>query len=69
MRGPVIRLLSVLVAAGGMVVIGHVAAYADTVCQQTNPATGQCLIWVEVPGSNLTPGGGTEGHREGLLHV
>ena len=31
-------------------------SYADTVCQLTDPATGLCLIWVEVPGNPGDPG-------------
>ena len=65
MRRLVIRLVSLLVAAGGLVAIGPVAAYADTVCQQTNPATGECLIWVEAPGSPSDPGdGGSDGPKD-----
>jgi hypothetical protein len=32
------------------------AAYGDTVCGQTDPATGECLIWIEVPGNPGDPG-------------
>lgn len=49
MRGLLTRLGLILVAACGLVATGHGAAFADTTCQQTNPATGQCLIWVEAP--------------------
>lgn len=41
--------LALLVAGAGV-------AVADTVCQQTHPTTGQCLVWVEVPGSPSVPG-------------
>lgn len=62
MRRVVIRLACFVVAVGGLVAAGHSTAYADTICQQTNPATGQCLIWVEVPGSPSGPGtGGSNG--------
>jgi hypothetical protein len=40
MRGVLIRLVSVLAAAGGLIVAGQSTTYGDTVCQQTNPATG-----------------------------
>ena len=30
-------------------------AYADTVCQQTDPPTGKCLIWIEVRATRATP--------------
>lgn len=59
MRGLVVRLVSILVAASGLIAVGHAAAFADTVCQQTSPATGQCLIWIEVPGGPSNPGNGS----------
>lgn len=40
----------------GLLVGGATASFADTVCQQTDPATGECLIWVEVPGNPGDPG-------------
>jgi hypothetical protein len=61
MRGVVIRLASVMFAAGGLMVVGHATTYADTTCQQTNPVTGQCLIWIEAPGSPSNPGDGNSG--------
>ncbi|MFT4264117.1 MAG: hypothetical protein QM572_12095 [Nocardioides sp.] len=59
MRGLVIRLLISSVAAGAFVASGHATTYADTVCQQTDPATGQCLISVETPSSPTGPGAGS----------
>lgn len=56
MRRLLSRLSLLLVATGALVAIGQGMAAADTVCQQTNPTTGQCLIWVEVPGNPGTPG-------------
>ena len=53
MRGILIRLLLTALSAAGFSVLVHAASYADTVCSQTDPATGECLIWIEVPG---TPG-------------
>lgn len=44
-----------LVAASLTFSAGSVAA-ANPVCQQTDPATGECLIWIEVPGTEETPG-------------
>ena len=43
-------------ATAGLVLHGHSTAYADTLCQQTDPATGQCLVWIEVPGDPNDPG-------------
>ena len=43
MRGILIRLLLTALAAAGFSVLVHAASYADTVCSQTDPATGECL--------------------------
>lgn len=48
--------VSALAAAGLTSLIFVGIAQADTECQQTDPTTGQCLIWVEVPGTPGTPG-------------
>jgi hypothetical protein len=58
MRRLVIRIVAILVTVSGIVAAGQIPAHADTVCQQTNPTTGECLIWVEVPGSPSDPGNG-----------
>jgi hypothetical protein len=42
--------------AGGLVGLMSLPAYGDTVCGQTDPATGECLIWIEVPGNPGNPG-------------
>ena len=39
----------VLAISGAATVIDETTASADTVCQQTSPVTGQCLIWVQAP--------------------
>lgn len=52
----------VATALAGLYLVAAGPASADTSCQQTNPATGQCLIWVEVPG---TPGGEGVGRDDG----
>lgn len=39
-----------------ILLVGATAASADTTCQQTDPATGRCLIVVVVPGSPGSPG-------------
>lgn len=47
------------ILAGLIVAVSFTAAtiaYADTTCGQTHPETGECLIWVEVPGTPGTPG-------------
>ena len=54
-----IRALVLVCAAAGLTMLGLDQAYADTVCQVTDPATGQCKISVEVPG-----GGGGSGSDE-----
>ena len=56
MRGILIRLLLTALSAAGFSVLVHAPSYADTVCSQTDPATGECLIWIEVPGTPGTPG-------------
>ena len=40
----------------GLISTTTTSATADTVCQQTDPATGICLVYVEVPGSPGAPG-------------
>jgi hypothetical protein len=37
--------------ASGFAAVGVGTAVADPECQQTNPATGRCLVWIEVPGT------------------
>jgi len=54
------RLLTLVVAvaalASGLVALMSSPAQADTVCTRTDPATGICLIWTEVPGNPGDPG-------------
>jgi hypothetical protein len=54
------RVLTYVGAAGAVAVwllmINVAAAFADPVCQQTDPATGECLIVLEVPGNSGEPG-------------
>src|SRR6478735_7691378 len=56
MCGLLTRVLLIALTVGGFAALASDAAYADTVCSQTDPATGECLIWVEVPGTPGTPG-------------
>lgn len=57
MRGLVARITVAGLTLAGLVGIANVPAVADTECQQTDPATGECLVWVEV--SDPQPGAGT----------
>lgn len=54
------RLLTLAVFAAaltsGLIVLASPRASADTVCSRTDPATGICLIWVEVPENPGNPG-------------
>ncbi|GAB3769981.1 hypothetical protein FB382_001520 [Nocardioides ginsengisegetis] len=69
MRALLTRAVIASLAITSLIVGGQGSAAADMVCQQTDPATGQCLIWVEVPGTPGTPGdpggGGPKGTGPG----
>jgi hypothetical protein len=56
MRGVLTRVAIAALVITSLILSGQSRAAADTVCQRTDPATGQCLIWVEVPGNPGTPG-------------
>ncbi len=56
MRGVLTRLCSLAAVVAGLLGVGAPPAYADPVCQQTDPATGECLIWIEWPGNPGDPG-------------
>jgi hypothetical protein len=57
MRSLLSRTVLVALAFAGLTALTLTTpAYADTVCQQTDPATGECLIWIHVPGTPGTPG-------------
>lgn len=58
MRRFLIGALLAFLAITGTATVTQQSASADTVCQKTDPATGVCQIWVEVPAgpSNPTPG-------------
>ena len=43
-RGPAAVLLTI-----GLSALGSGVVHSDTKCQQIDPATGQCTVWVEVP--------------------
>jgi len=55
MRILLIRLVIVAIAAGGLAVLGHPVAYAGTKCAHVNPATGVCVVYVDVPDAPSTP--------------
>ncbi|MEO6712760.1 MAG: hypothetical protein ABIM89_04940, partial [Mycobacteriales bacterium] len=56
MRRLITDALLLSLAIAGLVLSAGAPARADTVCQVTDPETGVCLIWVEVPGTPGTPG-------------
>jgi hypothetical protein len=56
MRGVLTRVLLTVLTIVGLVFLAPTPSYADTTCAQTNPATGECLLWIEVPGTSGTPG-------------
>ncbi|MGK2852997.1 MAG: hypothetical protein ACSLE3_02635 [Microbacteriaceae bacterium] len=64
MRRLVMLLVSTVAATSGVIVATPGPTYADTVCQQINPATGECLIYVEVPGDPSDPGDGGDGPKD-----
>jgi hypothetical protein len=54
----VLTRVAVLLALAASVFLscGFGTAYAETECQVIDPLTGQCTVWVEVPGHPGTPG-------------
>jgi hypothetical protein len=56
MRSILTRVLLTVLALAGFVFLAPSPSYADTTCAQTNPATGECLLWIEVPETPGTPG-------------
>lgn len=52
------RLICVLsgTVAGALLSLPAMPAAADTDCQIVDPLTGECTVWVEVPGTTETPG-------------
>lgn len=65
MRGLLTRLLLIALATAGLTALALDTSYADTVCSQTDPATGECLIWIQIPGTDPTPGHpGDDGPQE-----
>jgi hypothetical protein len=65
MRSLLIRLALVAIAAICLTVVLCSEAYADTKCAHVNPATGVCVVHVEVPDAPSTPGTqGDDGPRD-----
>jgi hypothetical protein len=56
MRSLLTRALLTVLALVGISFLAPTPSYADTTCAQTNPATGECMLWVEIPGTSGTPG-------------
>jgi hypothetical protein len=56
MRRLLARVLVTSLAIAGVVSLASAPSYADTECQLTDPETGICLIYVEVPGTPGDPG-------------
>lgn len=65
MRSLVARVVVTSLAVAGLLVHAQAPSNADTVCQVTDPETGVCLIYVEVPGTPGDPGdGGDDGPKD-----
>lgn len=65
MRSLVARVLVTSLAAAGLLLLAQGPSYADTVCQVTDPETGVCLIYVQVPGTRANPGNdGDDGPKD-----
>ncbi len=56
MRSLLTRVLLAVLTVVGLAFLAPIPSYADTTCAQTNPATGECLLWIEVPSTHGTPG-------------
>jgi hypothetical protein len=57
--------LAVMALATSLLGLASAPAYTDPVCTRTDPATGICLIWVEVPGNPGDPvDGGGDGPKD-----
>lgn len=54
----ILTLCVAVAAAVGELLVAVPPASADTECQQTDPATGTCLIWIETNPGSSDPGNG-----------
>lgn len=52
----VLTCVATIAATLGLLGLSSTPARADTTCQVTDPLTGTCTVWVEVPGTPGTPG-------------
>lgn len=57
MQGFLTRSLLVLLLAAGLSAVVAAPTYADTKCALTDTTSGECQLWVEVPGSGGDSGG------------
>jgi hypothetical protein len=66
MRRLLTRVVISSLIATGLILSAQIPATAGIRCQQRDPATGRCLIWIQVPGNHGHPGGpGGDGPRGG----
>lgn len=56
MRRLITHVVLPALAAASLILSASSSAVADTTCQVTDPETGVCLIWIEVPGNPGQPG-------------
>src|SRR5688500_8426488 len=56
MRRLITHVVLTALAAASLILSASTRAVADTTCQVTDPETGVCLIWIEVPGTPGQPG-------------
>ena len=61
MRGLIVHVAACVLVSAGLLLFGQASASADPKCQQVDPLTGECTIWVEAPGSPSDPGTPTTG--------
>lgn len=47
---------AVLASLAGLLAVARAPAYADTTCQQTDPLSGVCTVWVDAPGTPSSQG-------------
>lgn len=50
MRRLIGQMLAISVVTACLIAISAAAGVSETTCQPTNPVTGECLIWVQIPG-------------------
>ena len=55
MHSALIRVVVIALVNVTLLALGSGLAHSDPSCQRTDPATGLCLIWIEVPGDHGDP--------------